>query len=151
MTWMMHGEAPLTVTAVLNHDKPQLYATVDDDATVVLGYPHAQAVIQASWNWPFGRKDMEVYGATGYAMTVAADKLRVRHEHEDQERLTTATALSAPNNNSLTYLAAVVRGQLEPKGDLTALDTNIVVMQILDAARESARTGRTVTLSRLGE
>jgi predicted dehydrogenase len=151
MTWMMHGEAPLTVTAVLNHDKPQLYANVDDDATVVLGYPHAQAVIQASWNWPFGRKDMEVYGATGYAITVAADHLRVRHEHEDEEHVTTATALSAPNNNSLTYLAAVVRGQLEPKGDLTALDTNIVVMQILDAARESARTGRTVTLRRVGE
>jgi predicted dehydrogenase len=94
---------------------------------------------------------MEVYGATGYAITVAADHLRVRHEHEDEEHLTTATALSAPNNNSLTYLAAVVRGQLEPKGDLTALDTNIVVMQILDAARESARTGRTVTLRRVGE
>jgi predicted dehydrogenase len=147
-TWLMHGEAPLTVTAVLNHDKPQLYANVDDDATVVLAYPHAQAVIQASWNWPFGRKDMEVYGATGYAITVAADHLRVRHEHEDQERVTAASALSAPNNNSLSYLAAVVRGQLEPKGDLTALDTNVVVMQILDAARESARTGKTVTLRR---
>jgi len=75
----------------------------------------------------------------------------VRLEHEDEEHVTTASALSAPNNNSLTYLAAVVRGQLEPRGDLTALDTNIVVMQILDAARESARTGRTVTLRRLGE
>jgi hypothetical protein len=38
-----------------------------------------------------------------------------------------------------------------PKGDLTALDTNVIVMQILDAARESARTGRTVKLSRLGD
>jgi predicted dehydrogenase len=37
MTWLMHGEAPLTVTAVLNHDKPQIYPNVDDDATVVLG------------------------------------------------------------------------------------------------------------------
>jgi hypothetical protein len=59
MTWLMHGQAPLTVTAVLNHDKPQTYPKVDDDATVVLTYPHAQAVIMASWNWPFGRKDME--------------------------------------------------------------------------------------------
>jgi glucose-fructose oxidoreductase len=40
----------------------------------------------------------------------------------------------------------VLQGQLQPKGDLTALDTNIVVMQILDAARESVRTGKTVTL-----
>ena len=149
MTWLMRGETPLTVTAVLNHDKPQLYPNVDDDATVVLTYPHAQAVIQASWNWPFGRKDMEVYGATGYAITVGADKLRVRHEHDADEQLITAAPLSPPNNNSLSYLAAVVRGQLEPKGDLTTLDTNVVVMEILDAARESARTGKTVRLTRL--
>src|SRR5580658_318180 len=88
ITWMMHGEAPLTVTAVLNHDKPQLYRNVDDDATIVLTYPHTQAVIMASWNWPFGRKDMEVYGATGYAITVGPDKIRLRHEHENEEHLT---------------------------------------------------------------
>ena len=63
----------------------------------------------------------------------------------------TGALLSGPNNNSLSYLAAVVRGQLEPQGDLTALDTNVVVMQILDAARESARTGKTVRLTKLGE
>jgi glucose-fructose oxidoreductase len=40
----------------------------------------------------------------------------------------------------------VVRGQLVPHGDLTALDTNVIVMQILDAARESVRTKRTIDL-----
>jgi len=151
MTWLMHGETPLTVTAVLNHDKPQIYPRVDDDSTIVLEYPHSQAVIMGSWNWPFGRKDMEVYGAKGYAITVAADKIRVRHEHENEERLLTASSLSGPENNSLSYLTAVLRGELEPKGDQTALDTNVVVMQILDAARESARTGKSVRLSRLSE
>jgi glucose-fructose oxidoreductase len=151
MTWLMHGEAPLTVTAVANHDKPEIYPKVDDDATIVLQYPHAQAVIQASWNWPFSRKDMEVYGATGYDITVGPDKVRVRHEHDSDERTITAAPLSPPENNSLAYLGAVLRGQIVPKGDLTALDTNIVVMQILDAARTSAREGRTVRLERLGE
>ena len=151
MTWLMHGEAPLTVTAVVNRDKPALYPKVDDDATIVLAYPHAQAVIMASWNWPFARKDMEVYGATGYAITVGPDQLRLRHEHDAQEHLLTAAPLTAPQQDSLSYLAAVLRGQLEPKGDLTALDTNLVVMQILDAARESARTGRSVRLTKLEE
>jgi predicted dehydrogenase len=105
----------------------------------------------ASWNWPFSRKDMEVYGATGYAITVGPDKLRLRLPHESEEHLTTATPLEGPQSNSLSYLAAVLRGQLEPKGDLTALDTNVIVMQILDAARESARTGKSVPLTRLGE
>jgi glucose-fructose oxidoreductase len=151
MTWLMHGEAPLTVTAVTNQDKPQIYPHVDDDATIVMAYPHAQAVIQASWNWPFSRKDMEVYGASGYAITVGPDKLRLRHEHDHDEQLATAPSLAAAESNSLSYLAAVLRGQIEPKGDLSALDTNVVVMQILDAARESARTGKTVRLTKLGE
>jgi predicted dehydrogenase len=145
-TWMMHGEAPLTVTAVLNHDKPQIYPNVDDDATVILAYPHAQAVLQASWNWPFGRKDMEVYGATGAAITVGSDRLRVHPPNED-ERLTNSPPLPEMEQNSLLYLAAVLRGQIDPKGSLGALDTNIIVMQILDAARESARTGKTVRLA----
>ncbi len=34
MTWLMQGETPQTVTAVVNHDKPQLYPHVDDDATI---------------------------------------------------------------------------------------------------------------------
>jgi predicted dehydrogenase len=151
MTWMMRGEAPLTVTAVLNTDKPQLYSRVDDDATVVLTYPRAQAVLQASWNWPFGRKDMEVYGATGTAITVGADKLRLRRSFESEERLINAPSLTSPEQDSLSYLAAVLRGQIHPKGDLSSLETNMVVTQILDAARESARTGKTVKLSRLSE
>ncbi len=151
MTWLMHGEAPLTVTAVANHDKPEIYPNVDDDATIVLAYPRAQAVIQASWNWPFSRKDMEVYGATGYAITVGPNRLRIRHEHDSEEHTMTAAPLSPPQNDSLSYLAAVLRGQIVPKGDLTALDTNIVVMQILDAARESVRTGKTIHLARPGD
>lgn len=151
MTWLMHGETPQTVTAVVNHDKPNLYQHVDDDSTIVLQYPHTQAVIMGSWNWPFARKDMEVYGATGYAITVAADQVRIRHEHDSQEQLETAGALPAQERDSLTYLTAVLRGQLKPKGDLSALDTNVIVMQILDAARESARTGKAVRLTRIGE
>ena len=151
MTWLMRGETPLTVTAVANHDKPEIYPHVDDDATIVLQYPHAQAVIQASWNWPFGRKDMEVYGTTGYAITVAADKVRIRHQHDGDERVETAPPLPANERDSLSYLAAVMNGRIEAKGDLSALDTNVIVMQILDTARESARTGRTIKLTKLGE
>lgn len=146
MTWLMHGEAPLSVTAVTHTDKPAEYAPVDDDATIVLQYPGAQAVLLPSWNWTFGVKDMELYGTKGYAIAVNADEVRTRFHERDPEQTATATPLAAPEDSSLHYLAAVLRGELHPKGDLTALDTNVVVMQILDAARESARTGKTVML-----
>jgi predicted dehydrogenase len=146
MTWFMHGEAPLSVTAVAQTDKPQIYPRVDDDATIILRYSRAQAVLMPSWNWPFGRKDTEVYGATGYAIAVNSTQIRERVSEASPEISLTTPPLSPPEDSSLHYLAAVVRGELQPKGDLTALDTNVVVMQILDAARQSVRTGKTVTL-----
>ncbi len=118
MTWLMHGETPLTVTAVANHDKPEIYPHVDDDATIVLTYPHAQAVIQASWNWPFSRKDMEVYGATGYAITVGADQLRMRHEHDAAEHLMTAPSLGANERRLAELPGRGADGQDQAEGRL---------------------------------
>ena len=150
-TWILHGELPLTVTAVTLHLKPQIYPNVDDDSTIVLTYPHAQAIIQGSWNWPFSRKDMEIYGATGYIDTLYDDhnpgaKLRIRLPGEATEHVETAPALAPPQDNSLNYLAAVLRGTLKPDHDLTSLDTNVTVVRILDAARRSAQTGRTIRM-----
>lgn len=149
MTWFMHGATPLSVTAVAHTDKPQIYPHVDDDATIVLQYPHAQAVLLPSWNWTFGVKDTQVYGTKAYAIADNGTHLRERFSESSPEESLTAPPLSAPEDSSLHYLAAVIRGQLVPRGDLTALDTNVIVMQILDAARTSARTGKTVELQPL--
>jgi predicted dehydrogenase len=151
-TWIMHGELPLTVTAVTLHLKPQIYPNVDDDSTIILTYPHAQAIIQGSWNWPFSRKDMEIYGATGYVDTIYEDKtpgakLRMRLPGEATEHVETAPTLASPQDNSLNYLAAVLHGTLKPQHDLTSLDTNVTVVRILNAARRSAQTGRTISLA----
>ena len=151
-TWFMHGELPLTVSAVTLHDKPEIYPKVDDDATIVLTYPHAQVIAQGSWNWPFDRKDMEVYGAKGYVDTVYLDsshgeQVRVRLPGEREDHIDKAPALAPAESNSLSYLVAVMNGSLKPVHDLTSLDTNVVVVRILDAARRSAATGRTIRLA----
>jgi predicted dehydrogenase len=150
-TWMMHGELPLTVTAVTLRIKPQIYPNVDDDSTIILTYPHAQAIIQGSWNWPFDRKDMEVYGAKGYVDTLYQNgapgiKLRIRLPGERSEHIEDAPALTPPQDNSLNYLGSVLNDTLKPQHDLTSLDTNVTVVRILDAARRSAKTGRTIHL-----
>jgi len=149
MTVLMHGEAPVSVTAVAQTDKPEIYPKVDDDATLILRYPKAQAVLMPSWNWSFSRKDMEVYGTGGYAITVGADRLRVRYRGEKEESQTTAAPLAKAESNSLDYLAAVLHGQVKPDSDLSSLETNMVVVQILDAGRRSAQTGRTVAIAPL--
>jgi len=149
MTVLMHGKAPASVTAVVQTDKPGTYPKVDDDATVILHYPGTQTVLMPSWNWPFARKDMEVYGATGYVITVGPGDLRTRYKGEKTESQSSAPPLPEDQRNSLAYLAAVLHGKIKPEGDLSSLDTNLVVMQILDAARTSAKTGRTVELKPL--
>ncbi len=149
VTWLMHGEAPLSVTAVAQTDKPGIYPRVDDDSTVVLRYPKAQAILLGSWNWPFAVKNMEVYGTGGYSMTEEMSQVHLRYTGQKQAALVTVPPLSSPNNGSISYLVAVMNGQLVSNGDLSALDTNVVVMQILDAARTSARTGKTVSLEPL--
>lgn len=149
MTRIMHGETPVSVTAVAMTDKPERYPNVDDDATIIVRYKTAQAVLQPSWTWSFARKDMEVYGTDGYLITEAADRVRTRYKNEKTEQEHEAPSLRAEQQSSLDYLAAVLHGQLDPKDDLTSLDTNLIVMQILTAARESARTGRTIAITPL--
>ena len=149
VTWLMHGKAPLSVTAVAQTDKPETYPRVADDATIILRYPKAQAVLMPSWVWPFSRKDMEVYGATGYIIATGPDNLRIRTKGQKQESVMNAPPLTPPSDGSLHYLRAVLDGSLQPDGDLTSLDTNVVVMQILDAARQSAREGGTIKLTPL--
>jgi glucose-fructose oxidoreductase len=106
-------------------------------------------VLMPSWNWSFSRKDMEVYGTGGYAITVGADRLRVRYRGEKTESQNAAAPLPKSESNALSYLAEVLRGHVTPDGDLSSLETNMVVMQILDAGRRSAQTGRTVAIAPL--
>jgi glucose-fructose oxidoreductase len=146
MTWLMEGRGPDSVTAVTQHIKPDVYPRVDDEATIILTYRKAQAIVQASWNWPFSRKDMEVYGQKGYAITVGRDQLRVRLPGQE-EKLTDAKPLAAQDEDSVSYLRAVLLDGRKPEG-LSSLEVNVIVTEILDAARQSAATGKTVFLSR---
>lgn len=146
MTWLMDGHRPDSVTAVTQRIKPDIYPRVDDEATIVLTYPKAQAILQASWNWPYSRKDMEVYGKTGYVVTVARDSVRVRLHEKDAEQLMEAKLLDPRESDSVNYLRAVILDGMQPAG-LSSLETNMVVTEILDAARESAASGKTIRLS----
>jgi predicted dehydrogenase len=145
-TWLLQGQRPTSVFAVTQHFKPEIYPKVEDEATIVLTYPKTQAIIQASWNWPYNRKDMEIYGQTGFVLVPQKDELRVLQGNSiEKETTVTPPPLTGPQTDSLSYLAAVVRGQIKPSG-LSSLGVNLTVMEILDAARESAATGKRVDL-----
>jgi predicted dehydrogenase len=144
VTWLLEGQRPDSVFAVTQQIKPEVYPKVEDEATIVLTYPKAQAILHASWNWPFDRKDIEIYGQTGYVLVPRPNLVRAR-EANGSETERTAPPLTGPQADPLSYLAAVVRGDMKPSG-LSSLEVNLVVTEILDAARESARTGKRIDL-----
>ncbi len=147
VTWVMHGERPISVVAITQQLKPDKYPRVDDEATIILTYPQAQGIIQASWNWPVSRKDIEVYGQTGYVITVDALNMRVRKSEKDKEIVFAAEPTQFPQNDPFAYLAAVVRGEIKSDDDLSSFKTNMIVVEILDAARKSAKEGKTIYLN----
>ncbi len=147
VTWLKNGERPETVTAVAQTIKPDIYPKVDDEATIILKYPTTQCIIQASWNWPIARKDMELYGKTGYVFSDNRTDMRFRLNENEKEEKLVLEERPAPYNDPFSFLAAVIRNKITVSpNDLSSLENNMVVMEILEAAKESVRTGRTVFL-----
>lgn len=147
MTWLLNGERPLSVTAITHQNRPDLYPKVEDEATIVLQYPGKQCVIQASWSWSYSRKDMEVYGTKGYA--IAVDRLRVRQRlgNRKSEEALEVSPLPEPLENPFLIFAEVIRGQRTLSlNDWYELPVNVITVEILDAARQSAKEGRTIYL-----
>lgn len=147
MTWMMKGEMPISVTAVTRQYKPSIYPKVDDEATILVNYENVQAIIQASWNWPFNRKDMEVYGERGYIITSDNENMVLRTARQNPEKMKVTTDQTGVYTDPFSYLKDVIRGTIKvPANGLYSLENNLMVVRILEAARESAKTGQTIRL-----
>jgi predicted dehydrogenase len=151
-TLLMDGQRPISVTAVVQQLNPADNPKVDDEATIILTYPNSQTIIEASWNWPIGRKDMEIYGLTGAILVDNGRQLRLRmaegYDGFSEEKFEMENR-EKPLDDPFTMLYAVVRGKITlSKDDLSNLENNLIVMEILEAAKESARLGKTVWLDK---
>jgi len=142
ITWLMNGQRPTSVTAVTQTIKPDIYPKVDDEATIIVTYPQTQGIIQASWNWPMGRKDIEIYGKTGWLI---ADR------NESQLKTSSKSPVEhfpgGDAGDPFTYLGKVVNGEIKlSPTDLSALENNVIVVEILEAAKQSAKEKKTINL-----
>ena len=147
-TWFLRGAAPHSVTCVTAQNKPQLYPQVEDDATLILNYVQTQVVIQASWNWAHNRKEMEVYGPRQFVRCQNdRDMIIMLNEREGAVKVQASQPTDRPRD-PFEMLQRVVRNdwQLE-KYDVSSMENNFRVMQILEAAKKSALEKRTVLWS----
>lgn len=145
MTYLSKGQTPHLVSAVTQQLKPDIYPKVDDEATIILTYPSAQCIIQASWNWPFGRKDMEIYGVKGYVKALNKNQMVIRSVNSQEMKLTVTVNDVKVYEDPFAYFADVIKGKVKMAPyDLYSIENNLLVVKILDAARTSSKTGQVV-------
>lgn len=137
---------PSRVSAVTQKLKVAQHNPVDDDATIILDYPDGQAIIEASWDWPYSMGQVEAFGAKGSLLATRNDLFfrsptdnvaKVRLEGE-------RVAVDPPprmTGNPISYFVECIRNNT-PIEDPLSMKLNVQVMEILDAARESVRTGK---------
>lgn len=151
MTWLQNGQKPKTVTAVTQQHQKENNPKVDDDATIILTYDNSSAIIQASWNWPIGRKDMEIFGLDGIIYVDNRNNLRVRiAEGYDgyKEESYNLEDRQSPLDDPFALFSAVIKNEIILKPyDPSSLKNNMIVMEILEAARKSAKTKRTIEIN----
>ncbi|MEO1652111.1 MAG: Gfo/Idh/MocA family oxidoreductase [Bacteroidota bacterium] len=144
-TWLLKGATPISVSCLTQQIKPDIYPKVEDEATILLTYPKTQVIIQASWNWSHGRKDTEIYGVSGYVFCNREPEMEVLLDEETGAFKTPTTPLEKGLHDPFALLTKVIKEghPLEPF-NVSGLDNNRIVMQILEAAKASAKTGKVI-------
>ncbi len=151
VTWLGNGQRPNSVTAVTQQLQKENNPKVDDDAIIILTYDNFNAIIEASWDWPIGRKDMEIYGLNGVLYADNRNDLRIRiSEGYDgyEEKSYSLAEQQPPLDDPFALFAAVIKKEVALKPyDLSSLENNMIVMEILDAAKKSANTKRRIIIN----
>src|SRR5882762_10118106 len=136
---------PKGVQAIAQRFKVSQHNKVDDDATILLEYPDAMVIVEASWNWPHSMGQVQVFGPKG---SFLATRSRLFYRPTEDRGKTglegEPIALNAPQgatSNPVAYFVDCIRHD-KPIEDPLSTRLNVQVMEILDAARESVRTGR---------
>ncbi len=102
-------------------------------------------VIQASWNWPHNIKDMEVYGTTGYVFCENGTQMKLMENEKEGAKNIEAKSLPSGLDDPFSLLKKILHENHRLADfDVTTLDNNKIVVQILEAARQSAEQHKTI-------
>jgi predicted dehydrogenase len=94
---------------------------------------------------------VEVYGTVGAVFADNRHDLRIRIPtgyDTFTEKSMKLPERSTPLDDPFSYLKAIIRGKVAPSPhDLSSLENNLIVMEILEAAKKSAATGKRIPLN----
>jgi predicted dehydrogenase len=133
---------PETVYAQVNQLRPETFPKVEDNSTLVLHYKNGVGLFEGSWDLPRGFQDLEVFGLEG-SLYLGQGKVELRKGKQVQE--VPLATLPPERAEPITYMVNCLRSK-KPVEGLVALPINLDVVEIIEAAKQSIRTGRAVRL-----
>ncbi len=136
---------PDKVFAHVNHLRPETFPKVEDNSTMILSYKNGVGLFEGSWDLPRGFQDLEIFGLGGSVYMVNG-KVEVRKGREAAQEASIAP-LAPELSEPIAYMVHCMRTGKAVEG-LTAIDINVDVVEIIDAAKKSIATGQAVALRR---
>ena len=136
---------PETVYAQTNQLRPNEFPKVDDNAVIILKYPQGEAILEGSWDLPYGFQDLEVFGLGG-GIHMSSSGVTLRKSDEKEAEKVPGKMLAPEASSPVAAMVHAIETKTEPQG-LTSMDMNVQVVEILDAAKESIKTGKAVRLT----
>jgi predicted dehydrogenase len=130
--------------------KTSQHNKVEDDAVIVLEYSDATAILEPSWDWPFTMERIQVFGPQGSllalpnALFYRAAKTQATAEAPDGQPLLLSMPVQT-EANPIAYFTDCIQHD-KPVQGLVSGSLNVEVNEILDAAKESIRTGHAVDM-----
>jgi len=133
---------PTKVYAQVNHLRPERFPKVEDNADLMLSYPNGVGIFEGSWDLPASYQDLEVFGLDG-SVYMKNGKVTMRKGRQGPAEDVTIDPLPPERTQPVRYMVNSIRTG-KPIEGLTALDINVDVVAIMDAAKESVKTGRAI-------
>ena len=134
---------PDTVYAHANHLRPEEFPKVEDNADLILGYKNGVGIFEGSWDLPRSYQDLEVFGLKGSVYMqqrgVTLQKGRGQAQNLDVAPLPPEAA------EPIAFMVDHIRNN-KPIDGVTAIDINVGVIEIIDAAKQSIAAGKAVKL-----
>jgi predicted dehydrogenase len=130
--------------------KTNQHNAVEDDAVILLEYRDATGLLEPSWDWPYTMEQIEVFGLRGSFLGIPEGLLYRAYgspasPDNPDGRPVPLPSLSLQDSNPIAYYVDHIQKH-EPIEGLLSGKLNVEVNEILDAARESIRIGKVVSL-----
>jgi len=133
---------PDKVYAQVNRLRPREFPKVEDNADLLLSWRESTGLFEGSWDLPRGFQDLEIFGLKGSVyMKNGSVELRTGRDAKSL----TLDPLPPERAEPIAYMVDCLRTN-KPVDGLTALDINVGVVEIIEAAKMSVASGNAVAL-----